>query len=498
MYVSALVPLALFISANALPHFPDFHNCDNNLVCDCVECSCIRCPVLHFPVLIISVSSLLISTATYTSSVLNFRVLIISVSPRLISTTIYSSSILHDRICATRSVYTERIFVVDQWTKICGCAPHAHASGIDGFALNVGRDDWQPGQVANAYNAASQSGTDFKLFLSFDMSSLPCASPDDAAALRKYITTYATHPNQATYNGRVLASTFSGETCTFGQSSPSTGWSSQFTQHPDLTGQNAVAFVPAFFVDPSTFGTFNGVMDGVLNWNSAWPVQLTTDFANNILSAVGASLSSIASSITSKVSDTLAAFVNGTTSDTAYINGLNAMPSDGQKRIYLATVSPWFFTHYSPQTFNKNRSEGWLDMTKYYADAFRTGAYPPVAEDKLYMWSRPHARDANAPDPVGKPSNFQLSEDTVWVVAMTTAPATVTLSTSDSDTQTLQVPAGANKLSVPISAGGFMHGSIQRNGQTVVDLKPDGFTFEGSPSTYNYNAFVAFAGSSQS
>ena len=26
----------------------------------------------------------------------------------------------------------------------------AHAAGIDGFALNIGTDDWQPTQVANA------------------------------------------------------------------------------------------------------------------------------------------------------------------------------------------------------------------------------------------------------------------------------------------------------------------------------------------------------------
>ena len=26
----------------------------------------------------------------------------------------------------------------------------AHAAGIDGFALNIGTDDWQPGQVASA------------------------------------------------------------------------------------------------------------------------------------------------------------------------------------------------------------------------------------------------------------------------------------------------------------------------------------------------------------
>ena len=96
-------------------------------------------------------------------------------------------------------------------------------------------------------------------------SSLPCSSPNDAAALRNYITTYATHPNQLIYDGRVFVSTFAGESCTFGQASPAQGWSSQFTQHPQLTGRNAVYFVPSFFVDPNTFSTFNDAMDGALN-----------------------------------------------------------------------------------------------------------------------------------------------------------------------------------------------------------------------------------------
>ena len=100
-------------------------------------------------------------------------------------------------------------------------------------------------------------------------SSLPCSSSNDAATLRNYITTYATHPNQLIYDGRVLASTFAGESCTFGQASPAQGWSSQFTQHPQLTGKNAVYFVPSFFVDPNTFSTFNDAMDGALNVSSA-------------------------------------------------------------------------------------------------------------------------------------------------------------------------------------------------------------------------------------
>ena len=47
-------------------------------------------------------------------------------------------------------------------------------------------------------------------------------------------------------------------------------------------------------------------------------------------------------------------------------------------------------------------------MTKYYATAFKTGSYPNVTEDKLYLWARPHPKDANAPDAVGKPDNYQL------------------------------------------------------------------------------------------
>jgi len=39
-------------------------------------------------------------------------------------------------------------FTVDNWLADISLA---HSSGIDGFALNVGTDDWQPQQVANAY-----------------------------------------------------------------------------------------------------------------------------------------------------------------------------------------------------------------------------------------------------------------------------------------------------------------------------------------------------------
>lgn len=75
-----------------------------------------------------------------------------------------------------------------------------------------------------------------------------------------------------------------------------------------------------------------------------------------------------------------------------------------------------------------------------------------------------------------------------------TAPATVTLSTANGKSQTFNVQAGANKLSTELTPGGYMHGTVVRDGNTIIDLKPDGFTFNPNPSSYNYNAFVAFAG----
>lgn len=40
----------------------------------------------------------------------------------------------------------------------------ASANGIDGFALNMGRDSWEPARVADAYAAAEAAGN-FKMFL---------------------------------------------------------------------------------------------------------------------------------------------------------------------------------------------------------------------------------------------------------------------------------------------------------------------------------------------
>ena len=60
----------------------------------------------------------------------------------------------------------------------------------------------------------------------------PCGSSDNAATLRNLFNKYANNPSQFHYDGRPLVSTFSGETCTFGQGSAAQGWKSQFVDLP--------------------------------------------------------------------------------------------------------------------------------------------------------------------------------------------------------------------------------------------------------------------------
>lgn len=238
-----------------------------------------------------------------------------------------------------------------------------------------------------------------------------------------------------------------------------------------------------------------------MQWNGGWPTSTTTSSLGGLNSDLG--VANFGNQVIQALNATIGAF----DTDQQWLSGLNALSAS--QPTYMAAVSPWFFTHYGPQSYNKNvrailthkiyyttylmsilcdflmqwiyladyhlyptRWEtlvdnrnsvdiaeivtwndygeshyigpiegaqpnsqgwvdgfnhtgqvcspycaarllntfcvGWLDMTNYYATAFKTGSYPAITEDKLYMWARPHPKDANAPDPVPQPTNFQL------------------------------------------------------------------------------------------
>jgi glucan endo-1,3-alpha-glucosidase len=407
------------------------------------------------------------------------------------------------------------------------------------------------------------------------------------------------------FNNRAFVSTFAGENCNFGRGNVIDGWTAEFVQHPDLAGK--IHFVPSFFVDPNRFGDFRAVMDGAFAWDSGWPQKVDKQFTqqqlgknlqnnpsispalrvvNRILAPANQQLAIVViktlqdelKAVLSPAQRAVSSFIGDTDLDSQFLRGLNILhgqlrkrdPSGASKPTYMAAVAANFFTHYGPDTFNKNvscsfpsatlfsfvhqfaylgdqhllakrweaiisnrdqydiiqiltwndygeshyvgpikgalpNSEAWtigfnhtafLDVHKFYAEAFKTGTFPEITEDRLVIWSRPHAALATASDDrVGPPKNFDLFQDNVWALAITSAPGKVTLETSPTNSKSFDVLRGVTKLAIRISPGDTMKGSIERNGQKVVEVTAPGFTFQGNPNTFNYNYFVAGAGS---
>ena len=52
--------------------------------------------------------------------------------------------------------------------------------------------------------------------------------------------------------------------------------------------------------------------------------------------------------------------------------------------------------------------KGWLDLQQYYISAFKSGVYPSVLRDRIFLWARLYPASADAPrDPVGRPLGWQ-------------------------------------------------------------------------------------------
>ncbi|KAI0827705.1 glycoside hydrolase family 71 protein [Trametes gibbosa] len=395
----------------------------------------------------------------------------------------------------------------------------ASVHGIDAFVLNVGVEPWQKSSVERCYAAASESDHSFKLCLSFDMSSLRGSSREDVNLLRDYIAAVANHPCQLLYDGKVLVSTFAGQDSLFGHSTLHHAW--KFVKGT-LEEIAPIHLIPSFFIDPRRYPDIPA-MDGYFNWNGGWSLHLSAEMPRE--------------TVENAEPDT----------DRHHIHHLGG-------RTFMAAISPWFFTHYGADSWSKNwvyRSEdlyvrrwerlveareqvdivqvlswndygeshyigpikgaqpnsqawvdgfphtAWLDLTRYYARAFKEGVYPPIERDKIYLWSRPHLKTAEAADdPVGRPDRWQLVDDSFWVIVFTTGPAQICVSTQDHvPNVTRSVGGGIHKASYPMSPGGGMEVRIIRDGIVVAECAPslDEFRVQERPQTYNFNAFVAMS-----
>lgn len=120
-------------------------------------------------------------------------------------------------------------------------------------------------------------------------------------------------------------------------------------------------------------------------------------------------------------------------------------------------------------------------MIKYYAYAFKTGNYPAITVDQMWLWTRPHPKDANPTNPtVRRPDHWETTDDNLYALVLLTGPASVRVF-SGSNEGNWELPAGISKIRIA-SAVGTIGGEIRRADRVVKSFDSEGqFKYTATP-----------------
>ncbi|KAF7334571.1 Glycoside hydrolase family 71 protein [Mycena venus] len=371
----------------------------------------------------------------------------------------------------------------------------AKSIGIDGFALNIGKDSYNDQQLGFAYAAAANVG--FKVFISFDFAYW---GGGDISTMVTYMQTYATQPAQFMYNGAAFVSSFVGDGFAYRQLESSSGI--KLFACPN--------WQPGSLIN-------NANADCGMSWNAAWPNINNQPDDNNITTSL----------------------------DQEYINDLGGKP-------YMMPVSPWFSTHYGPDTYSKNwifysdwlyqtrwdealqlapqfveiltwndfgeshyigplhgdnspvyaggptgasrwvnemPHDAWRDVAQVYISAFKAGASTPtVTTDELVYYYRPSPKAAICSDTIAsQPNGFQDDDDMVFVIAMLTSAGTVTITSGSNAPVQFQLDAGIHTVAAPMGLGTQ---TFALSSSTANFNGNGGLEISDQCTVYNFNAYV--------
>ncbi|KAG5650535.1 hypothetical protein H0H81_011886, partial [Sphagnurus paluster] len=362
----------------------------------------------------------------------------------------------------------------------------------DALALNMGGDSWQRSQIASAYAAAAQLGTNFKLFISFDFTAMGCDLNDIVGRVNQF----ASHPNQFRVDGRPMISSFSGD-C-LGNS----GWAS-------LKAQTNAYLMPFIWGLEGRFNEWPS-LDTWYCWGCAWPngnQDKSTDDDEYYLSQLGSRYGTTVSPWMYTHYNYKNWYQRG--DNWLFIRRWEQLMAMRDRLTFVELVSwnDYGESHYlgpikGAQPDGTTWTAGfphtaWYDLSQYYITAFKTGSYPAITQDVIYYWARPHPAAAQASnDGLGRPQGWDWTPDTLWAVVFATAPSTVTLTCGSSSQTFTNVQKGVTKLQIPLAPGKITV-KMERNGGVVAQQTPSDFTYITNPVKYNYNVYVGAAKGSE-
>ncbi|MFI5617304.1 endo-1,3-alpha-glucanase family glycosylhydrolase [Streptomyces sp. NPDC051567] len=337
----------------------------------------------------------------------------------------------------------------------------ARAAGIDGFTLDMlslSGKNWERSNLL--MEAARSADPTFKIMLMPDMTSLKTDDPgvlaDAVAALGKQPAAHRLP------DGRLVVSPFKAE-------EQDAAWWSRFIDALKSRHGIRTAFVPLFLDFAAHHASFASLSHGFSEWgNRSYTNQEST--TRDVQRAHG--MGKIWMQPVSVQDTRPNQGIYDEAGNTATLRATwNRAIEDDADWVQLTTWNDYSEgTQFAPSLHN---GHAYLDLTSYYLTKFKTGSWPKIVRDTLYLTARTQFADA---DPTGGQSlvmslrkGSAAPRDTVEVLSFLTRSATVRTAVG-TDKDTHEAPAGVHSALLPLRTG-TSSAEVVRDGKAVTAVR---------------------------
>ncbi|OON73470.1 glycoside hydrolase family 71 protein [Streptomyces tsukubensis] len=335
----------------------------------------------------------------------------------------------------------------------------ARDAGIDGFSVDIlslaGPNRKRLDLLLEAAHAVDP---DFRIMLMPDMTSLRTDPATLANALAEMAKSPAAH---RLADGRLVVSPFKAE-------AEQPAWWSQVMDHLSRRGIRT-ALVPVFLDFRANAQKFAPISHGFSEWGnrsytsqggSAEDVSLADSLGKLWMQPVSVQDARPNQGVYDEAGNTATLRASW-----------HAAIDDGADWVQLTTWNDYSEgTQFAPSLHN---GYTYLDLSSYYLTRFKTGAWPKIVRDTVYLTSR--VQYADSAPAAGQWRLMRLrpgsatSRDSVEALTFLKAPATLTM-TVGSDTRTARVAEGVHATLVPLGEGNRA-ASLSRGGATVASVR---------------------------
>ncbi|GAA1586589.1 glycoside hydrolase family 71 protein [Streptomyces globosus] len=337
----------------------------------------------------------------------------------------------------------------------------ARTAGLDGFTLDMLSLSGPNWERANLLMEAARSvDPHFKIMLMPDMTSL---KTDDPAVVAGAVAALAKSPSaHRLADGRLVVSPFKAEV-------RDPAWWTRFADVMKSRHGIRTALVPTFLDFDSHHARFAPISHGFSEWGSrsytgqegaARDVRRSHDLGKLWMQPVSVQDARPNQGVFDEAGNTA-------TLRATWTRAID----DGADWVQLTTWNDYSEgTQFAPSV---NNGHAYLDLTSYYLTRFKTGSWPEIVRDTLYVTARTQFAAA---DPTGDQSlvmrlrrGSAAARDTVEVLSFLKAPATVRTRTGSAKASH-QAPAGLHAKLLPLRTGTHA-AAVERGGKTVTAVE---------------------------